>query len=220
MFFRSRAGIAVLTFSAMRACLFAVVIAMPILAFAQELPKSAPAKPSAKDASLLPDDNGDPLFPKLKLSDSAFLKEIEPAPSVEQAKAAVDQAERKEQRWQKLFKSGVVAKVEVERATLQVARLRAKLERARVAEQESALAELRAKTGTSPDVVASAESALQTAKTILGEAEAALRRTELMLAEVNVERQRQLLKMGAGSKAVLQRAEAALAQLRQAAPAP
>ena len=142
-----------------------------------------------------------------------------PPLDVEKERAAYQRAQAKELRWQKLGKSGVLAQVEVERATLQAARARARYEQARVAQQQAALAKLRdLSRGLPSDNIAAAESALQTAQTIAGEAAASLQRTELLLAEANVERQRRLLKLGAGSRHLLERAEAALTQLRTAAP--
>ncbi len=180
-----------------------------------ELPKQPAKGDGAGGAELFRGESGDVLFPNAKLSDTDFLLATEPPADVERAKTAYERARSKEQRWQRLCKAGVLAQVEVERVTLQVARSRVSLERARVAQQEGALAELRQRAGGAPpDTISAAESALETARTMLAEAVTSLKRTELLFAEANVDRQRRLLKMGAGSKTMLQRAEAVLAQLK------
>ncbi len=161
------------------------------------------------------------LFPNAQLSDTDFLLAAEPVVDVDRAKTAYERARSKEQRWQKLCKAGVLSQVEVERVTLQVARSRVSLERARIAQQDAALTELRErKGGAVADSIGAAESALETARAMLAEAETSLQRTELLFAETNVDRQRRLLKMGAGSKSMLQRAEAVLAKLKAPAPQP
>ena len=53
------------------------------------------------------------------------------------------------------------------------------------------------------------------AQAMVAEAETALQRTELLLAEANVDRQRRLIALGAGSKSQLQRAESALSLLKR-----
>jgi len=204
----------------MRASLFAafVILCGPLRAAENELPKQAakPGEPAAQE--LFRHEGGDVLFPGMNLSDATFLGRIE-TPSVERAQTTFEQAQRKEQRWQKLGKAGVLAQVEVERATLQTARARARLGQARVAQQQTELTALKARTEPVPaETIAAAESAIVTARTMAAEAGDSLRRTELLLAEANVDRQRRLLKMGAGSKSGLQRAEATLTQLRTPAP--
>ncbi len=195
--------------------------AMSVRLFADpELPKKAAPGPAGGDAALFRDDGGDALFPGTNLNDADFLRDVE-TPDLEKATAEYERAQRKEERWQKLWKAGVLAKVEAERATLQTARSRVTLAHARVAKQQTALEELRAraKDGAAPaDAIASAESALQTAQAMAAEAEASLRRTELLLAEANVDRQRRLIELGAGSKTQLQRAENALANLKRPPP--
>lgn len=200
-------------------CVLALLVAsLRLLAADNDLPKQSGAPQTGRESELFKNDGRDPLFPNTKLTDSEFLLRTD-VPSVGRAQTEYEQAQRKEVRWQKLVKSGVLAQVEVERATLQTARARVRFERARVAQQESELNDLRTRSaaGSAPaDAVAAAESALTTARTMADEADTSLRRTELLLAEANVDRQRRLLKMGAGSRSQLQRAESALAQLRAA----
>lgn len=205
----------------MRPGFLAVLIAASLSAPAAErdLPKQAGKGGEIEAAELFRGGSGDVLFPNAKLSDTDFLLATEPPADLERAQTTYERARSKEQRWQRLCKAGVLAQVEVERVTLQVARSRVSLERARVAQQEAALAELRGRAGGAPpDFIGAAESALETARTLLAEAATAQRRTELLFAETNVDRQRRLLKLGAGSKTMLQRAEAVLAQLKVPGP--
>jgi multidrug resistance efflux pump len=197
----------------------ATVFALGGRAFAAEgdLPQRKAGEAPDRGAALFPADIGD-VLPGKELP-TFELMPPDPATNVETARAAFERAQRKEVRWDKLFKSGVVAKVEAEACVLATARARARLEKARVAEQQRALDELRQRAAggqLNADTIKSAESALQTAQTMSTEADAALHRTELLLAEANVDRQRRLLAMGAGSKSVLQRAESTLAQLQHA----
>ncbi len=136
---------------------------------------------------------------------------------VERAKADYDRAQRKQQRWQRLAKAGVLAQVEAEAASLQAAQALAKYGRARVLNQKQAIEALRPRVASgqlTPDALAAAESALRTAQEMAAESEAALKRTQLLQAEANVERQRRLAAAGIGSKRQLQRAQTTLQQLQ------
>lgn len=197
-------------------CVLALLASLPVLAADNDLPKKSDPPLPGKESELFRNDGGDPLFPNTKLTDSDFLLRNE-VPNVGKAQTDYEQAKRKEERWQKLFKSGVLAKVEAERAVLQAARARVRFELARVAQQEAELADLRtrAKNGSLPaETLSAAEAALETARTMSAEADGALKRTELLIAEANVDRQRRLIALGAGSKTQLKRAESALLQAK------
>ena len=203
-----------------RPCLaLAAVLALAggALAAENDLPKRQAGEPADGGTALFPKDIGD-VLPGKELPVFETLAP-EPEINVDRAKAAFERAQRKEQRWQKLVKSGVLSRVEAEASVLATARARARYERARVTAQQRALEELKSRAAggqLSADTVSAAESALQTAQTMAADAEANLRRTELLLAETNVERQRRLLVLGAGSKTQLKRAESALLQLKGA----
>jgi multidrug resistance efflux pump len=204
-----------------RACLaIMAVIALGrgVLAAENELPRRQPGEAADGGATLFLNDLSD-VLPGKGLPTFELL-ESEPAIDVERAKTELDRAQRKEQRWEKLVKAGVLARVEAEACVLATARARARFEAARVADQQRSLDALRQRAASgeaSPEVVKSAESALQTAQAMAAEADAALRRTSLLLAEMNVERQRRLLAVGVGSKSQLKRAESTLLQLKGAA---
>lgn len=202
-----------------RLCLvFAVALAIGGSARGAEndLPRQGGDRPTSADA-LFPKGIGD-VLPGKELP-TFELMPPDPAIDVPRAKADLDRAQRKEQRWEKLFKSGVLARVEAEACVLATARARAGYEKARVAEQQRALEEMRQRVAggqLTADAVQAAESALQTAQMMSAEADTSLRRTELLLAEANVERQRRLVALGVGAKSQLQRAESALSQLQRA----
>lgn len=186
-----------------------------MLAADSDLPRRQAGEPQEGGAALFPKDISD-VLPGKELPNFELLAP-EPALDVERAKSALDRAQSKEQRWQKLVKAGVLAKVEAEGCVLATARARVRYEKARVGAQQKALDELRARvTGgqLTPDAVSAAEAALKTAEAMATEAETSLQRTELLLAETNVDRQRRLLTLGAGSKTQLKRAESALLQLK------
>lgn len=206
----------------MRAGFLAILAATSVRLCAadSDLPKPQPPGTATGNAALFHNDGGDALFPETKLSDADFLQAAE-APNLDKATADYERAQAREARWQRLWKAGVLAKVEAERAILQTARCRARMEKTRVAAQAAALEDLRtrATAGTaSADSVSAAESALQSAQSMSAEADAALRRTELLLAEANVDRQRRLIAAGIGSKTQLQRAESSVAELKRATP--
>jgi membrane fusion protein (multidrug efflux system) len=167
---------------------------------------------------------------RLDFEPSLQLTDIEPEPAgaassappidLARAKATLDNARRKQQRWQQLARRGVLSKAEVESSELQVARAAAKYEAARVRQQQEELEALRKRAAAGEvavEAVQSAEAALQTATAHAAEAAASLRRTELMLAETNAQRQRQLHAAGIGSRNQLRRAEELLQKLRAAA---
>ena len=203
-----------------RPCLFLVAFAAlssGTLEGENDLPRKQAGDSPEPTAALFPKDIGD-VLPGKELPTFELLPP-DAALSAEQAKADFERAQRKEQRWEKLFKSGVVAKVEAEACVLATALARARWEKARVADQQHVLDELRQRGAggqLNAETVKSAESALQTAQAISVEADAALRRTELLLAETNVDRQRRLFVLGAGSKTQLKRAEEKLSQLQSA----
>lgn len=183
---------------------------------ADELPTKGNAPLSEDDQKLFFDGLKDVLPGSVEALELPLEEQVD----VERARLDYERALRQQTRWQKLGKAGVLAQVEVERAVLQTARLRVRMEKARVAAQQRALESLRerVKAGqSSPDSVAAAESALTTAQAISAEADSALQRTVLLQAEVNLERQRKLRAAGVGSKRQLERAQAELLRIKQAA---
>jgi len=152
---------------------------------------------------------------------------VQPAPGetspldVDRAQAIFDRAKRKEERWQKLQRAGVVSQVEFERASRQTAEAAWKLELARVEHWKMEVEQQRArlaKGGTSPDTLETAETSLHNAERLAAEAGAFYKKRQLEIAQANLERQQRLLALGAGSKSLVQEAAAALAKLRESSP--
>jgi hypothetical protein len=129
---------------------------------------------------------------------------------LERAKQSAAGAER-------LWKIGVLAKVEVEQRALKVIKCEAELANARVAQAKETLAEqeLRVASGESTkqelDVAKAALAQLiEAAETAVAKRE----RAELEFAEANLRRQQKLLKLGSGNKSDVTNAEEKLAELK------
>ncbi len=121
---------------------------------------------------------------------------------------------------ERLYKAGIISKVEAEERTLKVVRLQAKLAEARVQPAKSRLEELR--TQHTAGVVAltdveAAEAAVAGTVQAAEQAAAERRRAETEAAARNVQRQQKLLALGSGRKADLSKAQQRLTVLQQAA---
>ncbi|MDQ6625023.1 MAG: hypothetical protein M3Y69_02620 [Verrucomicrobiota bacterium] len=121
---------------------------------------------------------------------------------------------------ERLYKAGILAKVEAEDRALKVVRLEANLAEARLHDAKAKLDELKA--GSSADEAFARE--LHAAETLVAETTqeaeraASVRRTaEVERAARNVERQRKLLALGSGRKADVNKAQEKLAELQQPA---
>jgi multidrug resistance efflux pump len=133
--------------------------------------------------------------------------------TVEEAKAALDRAREKQQRWEKLARKGVLSRAEAESCAVEVADALARHERARVAQLTAdltALQERQAKGQASAELVESAKRSLQTAAELSASADQQARQTRITYARTNVERHRKLYSAGLISRIQMQKAEAAL----------
>jgi multidrug resistance efflux pump len=142
---------------------------------------------------------------------------------VKKAKATADRAQRKAQRWQQLQKSGVLSKVEVERAVLQANQAVHQFQQARVNELRKQIEALRARVaqgGGGADLLVTAEATLKTSEALAADAEASFRRTDLQFAQNQLERQRRLAASGLASKAQVQEAASKVEQVKSANPTP
>jgi hypothetical protein len=116
---------------------------------------------------------------------------------------------------ERLFKMGVIAKVDAEERALKVVRLEAKLAEARLATvkqqaENGTETEPAAAPEAKPEAVALAEAAAQRATE-------ERQRAELDAALRNLQRQQKLLALGSGRKADVNRAEKKLAELQKPA---
>jgi hypothetical protein len=141
-------------------------------------------------------------------------KEIDP----EQIRVALEKAKKSAASGERLYKSGVIAKVEAENRALKVIRLETDLAEARLEEAKQAVAVQQ----THLDAGEISQSDLEVAKSALvaatSEAQAAAAkrdRAELDAALLNLHRQQKLLALGSGRKSEVNRAQEKVAALQQ-----
>ena len=118
---------------------------------------------------------------------------------------------------ERLWKIGVLAKVEVEQRALKAIKCEAELASARVAQAKATVAEQESRV-TSGDATKQELEVAKTALTQLIEAEqkavAKCESAELEFAEANLRRQQRLLKLGSAHKSDVTNAEEKLAELK------
>jgi len=188
------------------------IFALPVALLALAMAASA-ADQSAGDKSEEPDSfDVEPPILKQNLSD-------EPLPSgdVARLEKQLERAKQNAAGAERLYKVGVLAKIEVEQRLLKVVRFESDLANARVARAEEELAERESQFATG-EITRDELESIKTALAQLTEAAqvAAWRRerAELEAAEANLRRQQKLLKLGVGQKSDVTRAEEKLAELK------
>jgi hypothetical protein len=141
-------------------------------------------------------------------------KELDP----EQIRVALEKAKKSAASGERLYKSGVIAKVEAENRAMKVIRLETELAAARLEAAKEAVAVQQ----TRLDAGEISRSDLEIAKSALvaatNEAEAAAAkrdRAELDAALLNLHRQQKLLALGSGRKSEVSRAQEKVAALQQ-----
>jgi hypothetical protein len=118
---------------------------------------------------------------------------------------------------ERLYKIGVLAKVEVEQRLLKVVRCESDLANARVARAKEELAEKESQFATGEitrDELESMKTALAQLTEVAQVATAKRERAELEAAEANLRRQQKLLKLGIAGKSDVDRAQEKLAELK------
>jgi len=118
---------------------------------------------------------------------------------------------------ERLFKIGVLAKMEVEQRLLKVIRCESDLANARVARAKEELAEKESQLAAgeiTKDELESMKTALAQLTEVAQVATAKRERAELEAAEANLRRQQKLLKLGVGQKSDVTHAEEKLAELK------
>ncbi|PZR76332.1 MAG: hypothetical protein DLM73_03210 [Chthoniobacterales bacterium] len=141
-------------------------------------------------------------------------KETDP----ERIQLALEKARKSAASGERMYKSGIIAKVEAENRALKVVRLEADLAAAKLdaAKQELAAQQTRIAAGETPESEAEAtKSALLIATREAESAAAKKERAELDAAMLNLQRQKKLLAMGSGRKSEVNRAEEKLSALQQ-----
>jgi multidrug resistance efflux pump len=194
-------------------------IALPfILAFAATLPAQ----------ENLPKDPSDPLEiePPLLIQETPNRNIVYTTPTTAEQKqadpdqivAALEKAKKSAASGERLYKSGIIAKVDAENRALKVIRLEADLAGAKLelAQQNVAVQQARLEAGEIPET--EIEAARSLAVAAMREAEAAVARkekAEFDAAVLNLHRQQKLLAMGSGRKSEVNRAQEKVSALQQ-----
>jgi len=171
------------------------------------------ADQSAENKSEEPDSfDVEPPILKQNLSD-------EPLPNGDLARLEkqLERAKQNAAGAERFYKTGVLAKMEVEQRLLKVMRCESDLANARVARAKEELAEKESQLATGEitrDELESMKTALAQLTEAAQAATAKRERAELEAAEANLRRQQKLLKLGIGQKSDVTRAEEKLAELK------
>jgi hypothetical protein len=189
------------------------ILALLVTAFALAIAAALAADQSAGNKSEEPDSfDVEPPILKQNLSD-------EPLPNgdVARLEKQLERAKQNATGAERLYKIGVLAKVEVEQRLLKVIRCESDLANARVARAKEDLAAKESQLATG-EITKDELEAVKTALAQLTEAAqvaaAKRERAELDAAEANLRRQQKLLKLGIGQKSDVTRAEEKLAELK------
>ena len=188
------------------------IFALPVTLFALAMAVSA-ADQSAGNKSEEPDSfDVEPPILKQNLSD-------EPLPNGDMARLEkqLQRAKQNAAGAERLYKIGVLAKMEVEQRLLKVIRCESDLANARVARAKEELAEKESQLATgeiTKDELESVKTALTQLTEAAQVATAKRERAELEAAEANVRRQQKLLKLGIAGKDDVDRAQEKLAELK------
>ena len=188
------------------------IFALPVTLFALAIAAWA-ADQSAGNKSEEPDSfDVEPPILKQNLSD-------EPLPNGDMARLEkqLQRAKQNAAGAERLYKTGVLAKAEVEQRLLKVVRCESDLANARVARAKEELAEKESQLATGEitrDELESMKTALAQLTEAAQAATAKRERAELEAAEANLRRQQKLLKLGIGQKSDVTHAEEKLAELK------
>jgi hypothetical protein len=193
------------------------IFTLPVTVIATAMATLA-ADPLAQNQSQEPDSfDIEPPVLKQNLTDQPLSTAEAPDGDVAQLEKKLDRAMKNASGAERLYKIGVLAKVEVEQGALKVARLEsdfanAQLVRAKndLAAQESQLA---AGEGTKDELEA-AKAAVAQLTEAAQIAAAKRERAELDAAEANLRRQQKLLRLGSAQKSDVTRAQEKLAELK------
>lgn len=115
---------------------------------------------------------------------------------------------------ERLFKAGIISRVEMEERQLRVIRLQASIEAARLDEAKRALEERKAESSDASELALTEQTVAEAAEAA-GRAAEEKKRAEMEAALRNLQRQQKLLALGSGRKADLNRAQERLAELQR-----
>jgi hypothetical protein len=190
------------------------VLAFPATLPAQEQLPTDPSEPMEIEPPLLiqKSPNQDIVYTSPGTPDQ------KPLPDPDQLAATVEKAKKSAASGERLYKGGIIAKVDAENRALKVIRLEADLAEAKLelAKQNVLAQQARLEAGeiSQPEF----EAAQLLAGAAMKEAEAAMARkekAELDAAMLNLQRQKKLLAMGSGRKSEVNRAQEKVSALQQ-----
>ena len=190
--------------------LLVTVIATAIALAADELPRNESDEPDSFDIEPAPLIQN---RPDEQLSSTPSPGDLD----VVQLEKQLDRAKKNASGAERLYKIGVLAKVEVEQRALKVARVESDFANAQLVRAKSDLAaqesQLAAGEGTKDELEA-AKAAVAQLTEAAQIAAAKRERAELDAAEANLRRQQKLLRLGSAQKSDVARAEQKLAELK------
>jgi len=192
-------------------------VALPVTILATAIITLA-ADPSAKKKSDEPDAfDIEPPILKQSLSDEPLTTAGTPDAEIARLEKQLDRAKRTADGAERLYKIGVLARVEVEQRSLRVVRTESDLATARVTQAKEKVAEEESRVASGENAKDELDAAKATLAQLTEAAQVAMakrERAELEAAEANVRRQQKLLKLGSANESDVTRAEEKLAELR------
>jgi len=193
------------------------IFVLPVTVIATAMATLA-ADPLAQNQSQEPDSfDIEPPVLKQNLTDQSLPTTEAPDGDVARLEKQLDRAKKNASGAARLYKIGVLAKVEVEQRALKVARLESDFANAQLVRAKNELAaqesQLAAGEGTKDELEAAKAAVAQLTEAVQIAA-AKRERAELDAAEANLRRQQKLLRLGSAQKSDVSRAEQKLAELK------
>jgi hypothetical protein len=192
-------------------------VALPVTLLAAVMVTVA-ADPSASNKSDEPDAfDIEPQILKQNLSAERLPATGTPDAEVARLEKQLERAKRNADGAERLYKIGVLAKVEVEQRLLKVVRTESDLASARVTQVKEKVTEEESRVASGENAKDELDAAKATLAQLTEAAQVAVakrERAELEAAEANVRRQQKLLKLGSADKSDVDRAQEKLAELK------
>ena len=193
------------------------IFALPVTVIATAMATLA-ADPLAQNQSEEPDSfDIEPPVLKQNLTDQPLPTTEAPDGDVAHLEKQLDRAKKNASGAERLYKIGVLAKVEVEQRALKVARLESDFANAQLARAKNDLAAQESQLAAGEGTKAELETAKAAVAQLTEAAQIAAQkreRAELDAAEANLRRQQKLLRLGSAQKSDVSRAEQKLAELK------
>jgi hypothetical protein len=192
-------------------------VALPVTLLAAAIMTVA-GDPSATNKSDEPEAfDVEPPILKQNLSDEPVAAPGTPDAEVARLEKSLERAKRNADGAERLYKIGVLAKVEVEQRLLKVVRTESDLATARVTQAKEKVAEEESRVAQGENSKGELDAGKATLAQLTEAAQVALakrERVELEFAEANLRRQQKLLKLGSAHKSDVINAEEKLAELK------